>query len=91
MRILRTPDDAADGLADYPIERRYISIPSGNGQELRVHLVAVAPDGWKPITARIPGAANQPHTILQGGGHFVQEDLPDLYTQALLTWMGALA
>ena len=51
----------------------------------------VAPDGWKPITARIPGAANQPHTILKGGGHFVQEDLPDQYTQALLTWLGAPA
>ena len=54
-------------------------------------LDSVAPDGWKPITARIPGAANQPHTILQGGGHFVQEDLPDQYTQSLLTWLGAPA
>ena len=51
-------------------------------------LDAVAPDGWKPITARIPGAAGQPHTILNGGGHFLQEDLPDQYTQALLTWLG---
>ena len=54
-------------------------------------LDSVAPDGWKPITARIPGAADQPHTILKGGGHFLQEDLPDQYTQSLLTWLEAPA
>ena len=49
---------------------------------------SVAPDGWKPIVARMPGAAGQPHVILQGGGHFLQEDLPDAYTDALLAWLG---
>lgn len=48
----------------------------------------VAPDGWKPIVARIPGAANQPHVILEGGGHFLQEDIPDAYNAALLSWLG---
>ncbi len=48
----------------------------------------VAPDGWKPIVARIPGAAGQPHVILEGGGHFLQEDIPDAYTEALLSWLG---
>ncbi len=49
---------------------------------------AVAPDGWKPIVERIPGAVGQPHVILEGGGHFLQEDIPEAYTEALLTWLG---
>ena len=49
---------------------------------------SVAPDGWKPIVARIPGAEGQPHVILEGGGHFLQEDVPDAYTDALLSWLG---
>lgn len=49
---------------------------------------AVAPDGWKPIVERIPGAAGQPHVILEGGGHFLQEDVPDAYNEALLDWLG---
>ncbi len=48
----------------------------------------VAPHGWKAIVARIPGAKDQPHTILEGGGHFLQEDVPEAYTEALLTWLG---
>ena len=48
----------------------------------------VAPDGWKPIVDRIPGADGQPHTILEGGGHFVQEDLPEQYTETLMGWLG---
>ena len=50
---------------------------------------AVAPDGWKPIVERIPGAVDQPHVILEGGGHFLQEDIPDAYTEALMAWLGA--
>jgi haloalkane dehalogenase len=30
--------------------------------------------GEKPLQARIPGAAGQPHTTTAGGGHFLQED-----------------
>ena len=48
----------------------------------------VAPDGWKPIVERIPGAAGQPHVILEGGGHFLQEDIPEAYNEALLAWLG---
>lgn len=48
----------------------------------------VAPGGWKPIVERIPGAAGQPHVILEGGGHFLQEDLPEAYNEALLGWLG---
>ena len=51
----------------------------------------VAPDGWKPIVARIPGAAGQPHVILEGGGHFLQEDIPDAFNAALLPWLKTTA
>ena len=51
----------------------------------------VAPNGWQPIVDRIPGAAGQPHVILQGGGHFLQEDLPDEYNEHLLAWLEATA
>ena len=50
---------------------------------------SVAPHGWKPLVERIPGAKGQPHTILAGGGHFLQEDIPDAYTGALLDWLRA--
>lgn len=49
---------------------------------------SVAPNGWKPIVARIPGAQGQPHVILEGGGHFLQEDIPEAYNEALLAWLG---
>ena len=49
---------------------------------------AVSPDGWKPIVARIPGANDQPHVILEGGGHFLQEDIGEAYTEALMAWLG---
>ena len=48
----------------------------------------VAPDGWRPIVERIPGASGQPHVILEGGGHFLQEDIPDAYNEAPLAWLG---
>jgi haloalkane dehalogenase len=28
----------------------------------------------KPFVERVPGAAGQPHTVIRGGGHFLQED-----------------
>lgn len=48
----------------------------------------VAPDGWKPIVERIPGAAGQPHVILEGGGHVGQEDIPVALSDALVGWLG---
>lgn len=49
----------------------------------------VAPSGWRQFVARVPGAEGQPHVILAGGGHFLQEDVPDEYTRVLLDWLGA--
>ena len=39
MKILRTPDDAIDALDNYPSEHRWLEIPAGDGQRLRVHVV----------------------------------------------------
>ena len=30
--------------------------------------------GEAPFQAKVPGASGQPHTIIEGGGHFLQED-----------------
>ena len=43
MKILSSPADAVDGLPGYPTERRYVSIPAGDGQQLRVHLIDTGP------------------------------------------------
>lgn len=37
---------------------------------------AVTAGGEKVFIERVPGAAGQPHTIITGGGHFLQEDKP---------------
>ena len=38
---------------------------------------AVTAGGEKLMIARFSGAAGQPHTIIEGGGHFLQEDAPE--------------
>lgn len=50
-------------------------------------LDVVAPDGWREPVERIPGAQGQPHAILPGGGHFLQEDVPDAFTDVLVAWL----
>jgi len=49
----------------------------------------VAPKGWQALVERIPGATGQPHVILEGGGHFLQEDVSDDYNSVLLAWLEA--
>ena len=49
----------------------------------------VAPTGYIPLVQRVPGAKGQPHVILEGGGHFVQEDIPEAFNAALLDWMAS--
>jgi haloalkane dehalogenase len=37
----------------------------------------VTAGGEKIFIERIPGARGQPHRIIAGGGHFIQEDAPE--------------
>ncbi len=37
METLRTPDDRFDGLADFDFEPHYLTVPDGDGGELRIH------------------------------------------------------
>ncbi|GAH25187.1 unnamed protein product, partial [marine sediment metagenome] len=39
MKILRTPDERFENLADYPFTPHYITVPSGEGGTLRIHYV----------------------------------------------------
>ncbi len=35
----------------------------------------------------IPGCAGQPHTTIEGGGHFLQEDKGELLAQVIVDWL----
>jgi haloalkane dehalogenase len=38
---------------------------------------AVTHGGERIFIERVPGARGQPHIIVEGGGHFLQEDAPE--------------
>ena len=44
----------------------------------------VTKGGDKPMRETIPGAAGQPHLLVEGGGHFIQEDRGPLLAEQLL-------
>ncbi len=44
----------------------------------------------KYFHAGIPGCAGQPHTTLQGGGHFLQEDLPEELSEIIVDFCARL-
>jgi haloalkane dehalogenase len=39
---------------------------------------------------RVPGAAGQPHTVIRGAGHFLQEDAGEELAAVVVAWMRAL-
>ncbi len=39
------------------------------------------------LQAHVPGAAGQPHEIIRGAGHFIQEDQGELLAQRIVHWM----
>ena len=49
---------------------------------------AVAPNGHMQFREAVPGARGQAHTILEGGGHFLQEDVSPDYAAALVKFLG---
>lgn len=40
--------------------------------------------GDQPFQTRIPGAAGQPHRLVEGAGHFIQEDCPEQLVRDIL-------
>jgi haloalkane dehalogenase len=47
----------------------------------------VAPNGYQSVRTDIPGAAAIEPVILEGGGHFLLEDIPDAYSQEVLKFL----
>ena len=45
--------------------------------------------GDRPFRERLPGAVGQPHTTLEGGGHFLQEDVGPRLARVTADWIAA--
>ena len=43
--------------------------------------------GHRIFEREVPGAQGQPHVIIEGGGHFLQEDCGPLIAQTMVDWM----
>ena len=43
MEFLRTPDSRFENLENFPYEPNYLSVPDGEGGELRIHYVDTGP------------------------------------------------
>ena len=43
-----------------------------------------------PFRERIPGCQGQPHTTIEGGGHFLQEDRGPELARVIVDWMRGL-
>ncbi len=48
---------------------------------------AVTAGGEKPFQKLMIGAKDQPHEIIQGGGHFLQEDKGEEIAQKIVAWL----
>lgn len=49
----------------------------------------VTKGGDERFIAEVPGCQGQPHAILEGGGHFLQEDLPEEWLAHFMPWLEA--
>ena len=50
---------------------------------------AVTKGREKRFINEVPGCKGQPHAMLDGAGHFLQEDLPDQWLEHFLPWLEA--
>ncbi len=48
---------------------------------------AVTAGGEKPFQKLMPGAKDQPHTIIEGAGHFLQEDKGEEIADKIVAWL----
>lgn len=51
----------------------------------------VTAGGEKPFQKLLPGAAGQPHTTIEGAGHFLQEDKGAEIARKIVEWLGGSA
>jgi len=49
----------------------------------------VAKGSEKRFIEEVPGCKGQPHVILDGAGHFLQEDLPETWLEHFMPWLAA--
>lgn len=49
MKILRTPDSCFEHLAGYPFAPNYLNVPSGDGEQLRIHYLDEGPSTEAPV------------------------------------------
>lgn len=49
----------------------------------------VTKGGDAPFRAKVPGAQGQPHTVIEGGGHFLQEDRGPELARVIIEFMAA--
>lgn len=47
----------------------------------------VTAGGAKPFRKLLPGAKDQPHETIEGGGHFLQEDKGELVAEKIVAWL----
>ncbi len=50
---------------------------------------AVTAGGQRPFQKLMPGARDQPHTIIEGAGHFLQEDKGEEIARIIVAWLAA--
>ncbi|HEY7069465.1 MAG TPA: haloalkane dehalogenase, partial [Acidimicrobiales bacterium] len=50
---------------------------------------AITRGGARPFESRIPGAQGRPHTTIEGGGHFLQEDRGPELARAIVDFVEA--
>ena len=83
IEVFRTPDDPAAPANQgawqllLQFERPFLTLFSD--QDFVTH-------GGEKLLQRIRGAAGQPHQIIRGGGHFLQEDQPEELAQAVIAF-----
>ena len=47
----------------------------------------VTAGGFKPFQKLLPGAKDQPHEIIAGAGHFLQEDKGEEIARKIVAWL----
>ncbi len=86
MKALRTPDEYFSNLTDYPFEPNYdkpflTAFSDGD---------PITSGGERIFQKQVLGAKGQPHTTIEGGGHFLQEDCGEELAQVVVNFMQAM-